>query len=271
MPATCPECGSALQRDEEEVVWRCENASCPARIRRSLEHFASRGAMNIEGLGASLVDQLVEQGLVRDFADLYRLEAAQLESLVVDAARAAIGARRPRKLGKVGRNVVAEIERSKIERPVAADLRPRHPPRRREGRGHAGAAVPHDGAGAGGAARGAAVGRRTSGRSSPRRCGHLPTSRATAQLDRAAGDRPASTWRARRPSPPTSVGRWPARPSCSTGTLSAMTREEATEALERLGARVAGSVSKKTYAVVFGARRRQQAGEGAAARRGNAG
>src|SRR5262249_44761505 len=47
MPTTCPECGSVLARDEEEVVWRCENTSCPARLRRSLEHFASRTAMNI--------------------------------------------------------------------------------------------------------------------------------------------------------------------------------------------------------------------------------
>src|SRR5262245_35753536 len=59
MPAECPVCGSSLRRDEEEVVWRCENTSCPARLRRSLEHFASRAAMNIEGLGESLVDQLL--------------------------------------------------------------------------------------------------------------------------------------------------------------------------------------------------------------------
>ena len=62
MPTTCPVCGSALHRDEEEVVWRCENTSCPARLRRSLEHFASRSAMNIEGLGESLVDQLHRAG-----------------------------------------------------------------------------------------------------------------------------------------------------------------------------------------------------------------
>src|SRR5262249_46932878 len=64
MPTTCKECGSHLYRDEEEVVWRCTNPSCPAVIRRSMEHFASRTAMNIEGLGASLVDQLIEQQLV---------------------------------------------------------------------------------------------------------------------------------------------------------------------------------------------------------------
>ena len=70
MPATCPECGSVLRRDEEEVVWRCENTSCPARLRRSLEHFASRSAMNIEGLGASIVDQLLDQHLVSACSNL---------------------------------------------------------------------------------------------------------------------------------------------------------------------------------------------------------
>ena len=91
MPTACPVCGSALQRDEEEVVWRCENTSCPARLRRSLEHFASRSAMNIEGLGESLVDQLIEQGLVSDFADLYHLDARAARGARGDAARAAIG------------------------------------------------------------------------------------------------------------------------------------------------------------------------------------
>ncbi|MEX2662261.1 MAG: NAD-dependent DNA ligase LigA, partial [Vicinamibacterales bacterium] len=56
MPTTCRACGSHLVRDEDEVVWRCDNTSCPARLRRSLEHFASRSAMNIEGLGESLVE-----------------------------------------------------------------------------------------------------------------------------------------------------------------------------------------------------------------------
>src|SRR3954467_1763958 len=113
MPTTCPECGSTLHRDEEEVVWRCENPSCPARLRRSMEHFASRGAMNIEGLGASLVDQLIEQGLVHDYADLYQLTAEQLEALVVAPKEPRSERAVARKLGKVGRNVVAQLERSK--------------------------------------------------------------------------------------------------------------------------------------------------------------
>src|SRR5204862_3308581 len=113
MPSICPECGSTLRRDEEEVVWRCENTSCPARLRRSLEHFASRTAMNVEGLGASLVDQLLAQDLVHDFADLYRLDAATLENLVVTPKEPRSERAVPRKLGKVGRNVFEQLERSK--------------------------------------------------------------------------------------------------------------------------------------------------------------
>ena len=55
MPTACPVCGSELQKPEDEAVWRCENSSCPSKLRRGLEHFASRGAMNIEGMGESLV------------------------------------------------------------------------------------------------------------------------------------------------------------------------------------------------------------------------
>ena len=102
----CPVCGSLLQRDEDEVVWRCENTSCPARLRRSLEHFASRSAMNIEGLGESLVDQLLDQHLVHDFADSTISTADQLESLVVTPREPKSARAVPRKLGKVGRNVV---------------------------------------------------------------------------------------------------------------------------------------------------------------------
>src|SRR4029077_691496 len=113
MPTTCRACGSQLKRGDEEVVWHCENPSCPARLRRSLEHFASRTAMNIEGLGESLVDQLLEQGLVKDFADLYHLDAEQLEALVVTPRDPKSERATARKLGKVGRNVHAQIQESK--------------------------------------------------------------------------------------------------------------------------------------------------------------
>jgi DNA ligase (NAD+) len=81
MPRECPSCGSTLHRPEGEAVWRCVNSACPARFRRSLEHFASRRAMNIEGLGEALVEQVIAAGLVRDFADLYRLTADQVQAL----------------------------------------------------------------------------------------------------------------------------------------------------------------------------------------------
>ena len=81
MPTICPRCGSTLHRAEDEAVWRCENTSCPAKLQRGLEHFASRGAMNIEGLGESLIAQVVKAGLVHDYADVYALTTEKLQEL----------------------------------------------------------------------------------------------------------------------------------------------------------------------------------------------
>ena len=80
-PTECPECGAALERDPDGVYIRCPNVDCPARCRERLKFFASRGAMDIEGLGDKLVEQLVATGLVKDYADLYSLTVDQLESL----------------------------------------------------------------------------------------------------------------------------------------------------------------------------------------------
>lgn len=73
-PAVCPECGTAVVKDEGGVYIRCPNPSCPAQLRESVRFFASRAAMDIEGLGIKLIEQLVEHGLVRSFADIYRLQ-----------------------------------------------------------------------------------------------------------------------------------------------------------------------------------------------------
>ncbi len=81
VPEKCPECGTRVHRVEGEVAYRCVNAMCPARRRESLIHFAGRHAMNIDGLGDKLVDQLVEKGIVKDFADLYALKLDDLENL----------------------------------------------------------------------------------------------------------------------------------------------------------------------------------------------
>ncbi len=80
-PERCPACAAPLSFAEEEVAVRCENPACPAQLRRRLEHFASRGALDIEGLGKQWVEILVEQGLVRGLADLFALHAEQLEGL----------------------------------------------------------------------------------------------------------------------------------------------------------------------------------------------
>jgi DNA ligase (NAD+) len=77
----CPACGGPIARDPEFVAWRCENIACPAQLKRSLEHYAGRRAMDIENLGEALVNQLVDQSLVRDVADLYDLRVEQLAGL----------------------------------------------------------------------------------------------------------------------------------------------------------------------------------------------
>jgi DNA ligase (NAD+) len=81
MPQNCPECGSAIHRAEGEVAYRCVNAACPAKRKESLLHFASRHAMDINGLGDKIVDQLVDKGMVNDVADLYTLKLDDVAEL----------------------------------------------------------------------------------------------------------------------------------------------------------------------------------------------
>jgi len=251
MPTTCPECGSVLVRDEEEVVWRCDNLSCPARIRRSLEHFASRSAMNIEGLGASLVDQLIEQGLVRDFADIYHLDAAQLENLVVAPREPRSDRAVPRKLGKVGRNVVEQIARSKqndLSRLIYA-LGIRHVGEKAattlaryfrqmdrivDASAEELQSAPEIGPVVAESVRSFAM---------------EPRNRELVKRMEAAG----VNMRTSLPEPAVEQALpLTGKTVVLTGTLATMTREQATEALERLGAKVSGSVSKKTTYVVAG-------------------
>jgi DNA ligase (NAD+) len=81
MPEKCPECGSTVHKAPDTVAYRCVNSACPAKRRESLLHFASRHAMNIDGLGEKIVDQLIEQSLVRDVADLFLLKLDKLIAL----------------------------------------------------------------------------------------------------------------------------------------------------------------------------------------------
>ncbi|MGB7946651.1 MAG: NAD-dependent DNA ligase LigA [Candidatus Binatia bacterium] len=81
MPARCPVCGAEVYREEGEAAYRCIGISCPAQLKESLKFFGSRGAMDIEGLGEKLINQLVERGLVKDIADLYYLNKEDLAKL----------------------------------------------------------------------------------------------------------------------------------------------------------------------------------------------
>jgi DNA ligase (NAD+) len=100
VPERCPECGSKIHKDPEEVAYRCVNASCPAKRKESLLHFAGRHAMNIDGLGEKIVDQLVDKGLVKDVADLYELKLEDVAAL-------------DRMAEKSARNLLDEIKASK--------------------------------------------------------------------------------------------------------------------------------------------------------------
>ena len=84
MPDVCPECGSRLYRGEEGASYYCENSECPAQVRGRIEHFAHRGAMDIEGLGEAAVDQLVQLGLVKNCADLYDLRKHSATLVALD-------------------------------------------------------------------------------------------------------------------------------------------------------------------------------------------
>jgi DNA ligase (NAD+) len=81
LPPICPECGSQLVREEGEAATRCVNSSCPAILRGALRHWVSKGALDVEGLGSKLIEQLVDRGLVASIADIYGLDGALLASL----------------------------------------------------------------------------------------------------------------------------------------------------------------------------------------------
>ncbi|MDZ7715828.1 MAG: NAD-dependent DNA ligase LigA [Balneolaceae bacterium] len=100
MPNHCPACDEPLVKLGDEVAWRCVNPQCPPQIRSRIEHFASRDAMDIEGLGESVVDQLVSEGLIKNYGDLYELTVEQLLPL-------------ERMAEKSAQNLIDAIEKSK--------------------------------------------------------------------------------------------------------------------------------------------------------------
>jgi DNA ligase (NAD+) len=253
MPTECPFCQSRLVKPDEEVVWRCPNISCPAIIRRGLQHFASRRAMNIEGLGEALVDQLVSKGLVRDFADLYKLDVPAVAGLTSEASRE--GKAQVRKVGeKVAAKLIAQIDRSRESDlwNVIYGIGIRHVGERgaqalarafrdidalREASIDALQSVPDVGPVVAQAVR---------------TFFDEPRNRDLVERLRAAGVRMETSL------PPAAAEASSGQPLAGrtfvlTGTLASMTREDAEAAIARLGGRVTSSVSRKTSFVVAGA------------------
>jgi DNA ligase (NAD+) len=237
MPTECPFCHQTLAKPEDEVVWRCENVSCPARLRRGLQHFASRKAMNIEGLGESLVDQLVTAGLVRSFADLYRLTTDGLAAL--------------ERMGKKSAaNVVSEIEKSKtadVWRVLHA-LGIRH-----VGEGAARALALAFGSVA--ALRAASLEQIQS----VNEVGPVVAKSVRAFLDEPANAAMLDDMAAQgvvmadaHADADAAPGPWAGWTFVITGTLEGKSRDEATAVIEKLGGKVTGSVSKKTRYLVAG-------------------
>jgi DNA ligase (NAD+) len=252
MPTECPRCGTPLHKEPDEAVWRCVNTACPARLRRSLEHFASRHAMNIDGLGESLVDQLVTAGLVRDFADLYHLDLRTLASLELKPAREGEKGRRVGE--KVATRLLAQVEQSKqaagLSRLIYA-LGIRHVGERGgQALARAFKAMP------------ALVDASLADLERVNDVGPVVAQSVRQHFDEAVNRQVIERLQAAGVSmealaedliPEGSARPLEGQTFVLTGTLGAMTREEAEAALTRLGAKVASAVSKKTTAVIAGA------------------
>jgi DNA ligase (NAD+) len=233
-PTTCPECGSAAFRPEGEVVSRCTNAACPAKLKEGLLHYGSRRAMDIEHLGEAVVEQLVDRRLVRNFADLYALsvgQLAELERLAEKSAtnlHTAIQTSKPRGLARllfalgiryVGENVArilaAEFgSMDKLSQATEERLAAVH------------------GIGPRIAASVALFFQQTGNR---RLIAALQKAGVKMEEETPAGPKP-----------------FLGKTFVLTGGLETMTRDEARAGIQRLGGRVASSVSKKTDYVIVG-------------------
>ena len=235
-PTHCPVCGRRAYRPEGEAIWRCTNAACPAQLKERLLHFGSRRAMDIEHLGEAVVNQLVDLGLVADFADLYHLtvqQVAELERMahksaqnLVNAIQASKGRGLARLLNALGIRMVGErvaqlladrfgsmkrlIDASEAEIAEIYGIGPRIAE---------------------------AVAKFFS----------EPPNRKTIERLREAGVSMAQE------GAPEGAKPLAGKSLVLTGTLSSMTRDEARELILELGGRVTGSVSRKTDYVIGGA------------------
>ncbi|MBI3878757.1 MAG: NAD-dependent DNA ligase LigA [Verrucomicrobia bacterium] len=240
-PKTCPECGSKISREsisgEEMVVWRCVNPDCPAKVRGRLEHWCSRGAMDIEGGGEVLVTQLVKAGLAHDVSDLYRLKLDAVAAL--------------ERMGeKSAKNFLEGVEASK-----ARDL----------WRLLFGLGILHVGAGVA-----KALAKAFPSLDDLAGCGQQQLAEVedvgeviAASVEQWFGDpdnrklierlrKAGLTFQSSTHNPAAKLGPFAGKTFVLTGTLPTLKREEAVAKIESLGGKVSGSVSKKTDYVVAG-------------------
>ena len=238
MPSKCPVCGSAVEKSEDEAVARCTGGLfCPAQRKQALLHFASRRAMDIEGLGDKLVDQLVDEGIVRTPADLYTLGIAKLAALermaeksasnVYDAIQKSKDTTLPRFIYALGIRNVGEVGAKDLARHFGTldALMDANIEQLQE--------APDVGP---------IVAESIAGFFRERH------NREVIEQLRAAG----VAWKEGAPARPAASGPFAGKIVVLTGTLGAMGRDEAREKIEALGGRVTGSVSKKTDYVVAG-------------------
>ncbi|UCH35979.1 MAG: NAD-dependent DNA ligase LigA [Armatimonadota bacterium] len=237
MPKKCPVCGSDAERLPDEAVTRCTGIACPAQLKQRIFFFGSRGAMDIEGMGEVLVDQLVERGLVKDPADIYFLTQEQVASL-------------DRMAEKSASNVIAAIEGSK-RRPLNRLLRA--------------LGIPHVGGTVADVVAASFAGLEEIRKASVEELSDIEgigpviaesiavffrqeQTKVLMKKLRKAGVVPEP----RAQSPPVTEGPLVGKSVVFTGELSGYTREEAEELVRRLGGRATSSVSKKTDYVVVG-------------------
>jgi len=246
-PTNCPACGQPVERIEGEVAWYCVNAACPAQLIRNVEHFVSRGAMDIVGLGIKIVEKLIETGKVRDVADIYTLKRADILEAVTKKERktekeppgkiadnllASINASRSRSLARLitalGIHGVGEVSAGDLSRHFT-DLDALAKASAEDLQGIAGV--------------GPSIAESIADWFS------RPVNKNVLKKLKAAGVWPKSTVGAKRAS---SEGKFSGLTFVITGTLPAFSREAAKEFIESNGGKVTDGVSKKTSYLVLG-------------------
>ncbi len=238
MPEQCPACGARVVRLPDEAFHRCVNRNCPAQIKGAIVHFASRDAMNINGLGERIVSRFIDEGIIRTVSDLYRLRAEDLETL-------------PGFGSKSARNLLDAIEGSKLttlSRFVYS-----------LGMSHVGTFVADllaDGLGSIGKLRSAQAGELQQIQGIGEKVATaVATYFSNPENSRLVDDLLNIGVVIENPQPvrPVQSGFWPGKTVVFTGALTSMSRQEAGEKVAAKGARVTDSISRKTDVVVAGA------------------